>query len=272
METNSTDNAAISGHVDLEVHPFQYLPASPGTSITYIGSSMCDVQVKGFVRIIGWELVNGDCPHKVTFLRKIQSSSFEEQQYHFYEIGIGLRDDGLDTNIFMIGEDMYSHSPNQSCRRRLDLLWDFFSQMYNLPNIEEKLMYTDAQLAYEWVQREKERQAPDQAAYERTRLILEKTHHHFHKGQKVVWGTPAFHSALPMKPKKNDVYEVLGVEIIPNYCSCGLGDKADIRFHAERRCNLKRRHMAMHHQILTLKVGGHREHMSGHYFLPLEAL
>lgn len=93
----------------------------------------------------------------------------------------------------------------------------------------------------------------------------------FSPGQKVMFTDKGFQTIFggsfdPERRRRARLpFTVEHVETVPNYCSCGLGDSRTflVSVHPEEKCNLRRRHEMMHHQLVTIRLGEHEKKVTG---------
>lgn len=255
-------------YANLNQHPFSFkIPAN--MHLAFVGIPGSSEFTNCFARLVAEKMTNGFLGgnNEVSFIRicKVQCSHFDRSREDvYYEVGVR-------GTLFMTGGcTYYSGSGEYS---EIECLISFLSKIYQVPvyrndiplnnyHLQEKLLMKD--LNDSW-----------QDFEERVNNWWEKqkSYRIFKIGDSVKWNpdvssAPTFLGGFEQtfKISPHQRYEILDVEQIPNYCSCGIGEEQWICLHPEYRCHLRKRHEAAHHQIVTVNIGGQDHKMSGYYF------
>jgi hypothetical protein len=244
----------------LEEHPFNI--SSPGL-LFYVDGATRE-SARGFIRLTSWAMTN-NCLGMyipVTVLRVIYAETETEGEHRvYYEAVIGDRH-------YMIAGCTDCSGTGRVGKRMMDdhfaslsLLQDIKIEHYHskFPRSEQVYQQRLPDMIHAAKQENKRRRRD----FERKLRKLPS----FRAGD-CVWLTGE--CLLANERIENKAYKVVRVENIPNYCSCGLGDDlgTSISVHPEQKCNLRRRFEALHHQLVTLDLGGGVTRIfTGHYLV-----
>ena len=249
-------------------HPFGLRYGQRNLGIVFVGNGATEESLRGFVRLIGWEISN-QClgsHHPVELLRVIRVPRYGQEmptpKYDlYYEVGVGC-------HLYMAGGWNYYSTASKGAHQ-LEELFRFLSHTYGVP-----VNQYDANSRHAQYLEDEFPQVLDDSYRESERIwdrdLKEQVNWTtFSTGQRVTFTDKgyvtikySFSGALPA----TQTFVVENVETVPDYCSCGLGDSKSfiVSFHPER-CNLRRRHEMTHHQLVTVRLGEKAKKVTGFY-------
>lgn len=242
-----------------------------GGGIIFIGDNL-RICSRALIRLMSWAMANdldGEEHHQPEFLRITILESADKVKSNPLECGI-FYEVCISNCVYMTGT-FESWKDDFDARKELEQVFRFLSHVYGLPVYKNLVTYE--QLAVKEKSYDTfEDILIDGLATNKDQVLeyraLQKTYRMFKKRELVTWNP----DVIPYEREEvegsvgQESYEIKDTELIPDYCSCGLGDDVSPFMHPKTRCNIRRRSWNGHHQLLTISIKGVDTKISGAYF------